>query len=63
MKPLLPLALLAASLPAHAAQPDLLPVRQIGAVGVPGAPGGDKDAACGAEKARGKARIRDVSGH
>jgi uncharacterized protein GlcG (DUF336 family) len=30
MKTLLPLALLAASLPAHAAQPDLLPVRQIG---------------------------------
>ena len=30
MKTLLPLALLAASLPAMAAQPDVLPVRQIG---------------------------------
>lgn len=30
MKTLLPLALLAASLPAMAAQPDVLPVKQIG---------------------------------
>jgi hypothetical protein len=30
MKPLLPFALLAATLSAHAAQPDVLPVKQIG---------------------------------